>query len=65
MSLAGVCGILVGTISSVLESIGDYYACALQSGAEVPPSHAINRGDETCHPHVFRNIGFYFVNTIQ
>lgn len=47
MSLAGVCGILVGTISSVLESIGDYYACALQSGAEVPPSHAINRGDET------------------
>ncbi|XP_056016271.1 solute carrier family 23 member 1-like isoform X2 [Ostrea edulis] len=44
VSLAGVCGILVGTISSVLESIGDYYACALQSGAEVPPSHAINRG---------------------
>ena len=31
-------------IASVVESIGDYYACARMAGAPPPPSHAINRG---------------------
>lgn len=45
VSIAGTCGMLAGVIASVMESIGDYYACALQSDAGKPPSHAINRGD--------------------
>ncbi|KAI5098065.1 hypothetical protein C0J45_11792, partial [Silurus meridionalis] len=44
VSLAGVLGILAGVISSMIESIGDYYACAKLSGAPPPPRHAINRG---------------------
>ncbi|XP_052682979.1 solute carrier family 23 member 1-like isoform X2 [Crassostrea angulata] len=44
VSIAGTCGMLAGVIASVMESIGDYYACALQSDAGKPPSHAINRG---------------------
>ena len=28
----------------MMESIGDYYACAKISGAPPPPKHAINRG---------------------
>ncbi|XP_061185627.1 solute carrier family 23 member 1-like [Saccostrea echinata] len=44
VNIAGVCGMLAGVIASVLESVGDYYACAMQTGAGRPPSHAINRG---------------------
>lgn len=33
-----------GVIASIIESIGDYYACARISGAPPPPRHAINRG---------------------
>ncbi|KFZ56979.1 Solute carrier family 23 member 1, partial [Antrostomus carolinensis] len=44
VSLAGIFGILAGVISSMLESVGDYYACARLSGAPPPPKHAINRG---------------------
>ncbi|XP_030071296.1 solute carrier family 23 member 2 isoform X2 [Microcaecilia unicolor] len=44
ISLAGVFGILAGVISSMVESVGDYYACARLSGAPPPPKHAINRG---------------------
>uniref|UniRef100_A0A8B9ZBA9 Solute carrier family 23 member 1 n=1 Tax=Buteo japonicus TaxID=224669 RepID=A0A8B9ZBA9_9AVES len=32
VSLAGIFGILAGVISSMLESVGDYYACARLSG---------------------------------
>ena len=35
---------VAGVIAGVIESIGDYYACARMSGAPPPPSHAINRG---------------------
>jgi len=35
---------LVATITSILESIGDYYAAALASDVPAPPTHAINRG---------------------
>eukprot|EP00112_Aurelia_sp_Birch-Aquarium-sp1_P011657 Seg2450.1 transcript_id=Seg2450.1/GoldUCD/mRNA.D3Y31 product="Solute carrier family 23 member 2" protein_id=Seg2450.1/GoldUCD/D3Y31 len=44
VSLTGVFGMLAGVIASMIESIGDYYACARLSGAPVPPTHAINRG---------------------
>ncbi|MCI4379080.1 hypothetical protein PGIGA_G00223780 [Pangasianodon gigas] len=44
VSLAGVLGILAGIISSMIESVGDYHACARLSGAPPPPRHAINRG---------------------
>ncbi|XP_009675872.1 solute carrier family 23 member 1 [Struthio camelus] len=44
VSLAGIFGIIAGVISSMLESLGDYYACARLSGAPPPPKHAINRG---------------------
>lgn len=44
ISVAGVFGIIAGVISSMIESVGDYYACARLCGAPPPPTHAINRG---------------------
>ncbi|MEQ2201650.1 hypothetical protein XENOCAPTIV_015723, partial [Xenoophorus captivus] len=41
---AGVLGMLSATMVGIVESIGDYYACARLSGATPPPIHAINRG---------------------
>ena len=35
---------LPGVIAAMVESLGDYYACARLSGAPPPPIHAINRG---------------------
>ena len=35
---------LAGVIASIIESLGDYYACARISGAPPPPIHALNRG---------------------
>lgn len=42
--VAGVFGMLAGVFASMIESIGDYYACARLAGAPPPPTHAINRG---------------------
>ncbi|KAK3879526.1 hypothetical protein Pcinc_015910 [Petrolisthes cinctipes] len=44
VSVAGVMGMLAGVVASIVESIGDYYACAKLAGAPPPPKHAINRG---------------------
>ncbi|NXF97923.1 S23A1 protein, partial [Eubucco bourcierii] len=44
VSPAGIFGILAGVISSMLESVGDYYACARLAGAPPPPKHAVSRG---------------------
>lgn len=44
ISAAGVIGMLSAVVSSIIESIGDYYACARLSCAPPPPIHAINRG---------------------
>lgn len=44
VSVAGVLGMMAGVIASMIESIGDYYACARIAGAPPPPVHAINRG---------------------
>ena len=35
---------MAGVLASIIESIGDYYACARMSGAPPPPQHAVNRG---------------------
>ncbi|KAI0243335.1 Solute carrier family 23 member 2, partial [Lamellibrachia satsuma] len=43
-NVAGVIGMMMGILASVLESVGDYHACARISGAPPPPIHAINRG---------------------
>ena len=44
VSTAGVFGMLAGVLAGMLESIGDYYACARLAGAPPPPTHALNRG---------------------
>lgn len=44
VSVAAAFGMLAGVLSSIIESVGDYYACARLSGAPPPPKHAINRG---------------------
>ena len=36
---------IAGVITSVIESIGDYYTCARLAGALPPPPHAVNRGN--------------------
>jgi len=41
---AAFVGILAGYIASMVESIGDYYACARLSGAPTPDKNTINRG---------------------
>ena len=35
---------MAGVMAGIVESIGDYYACARFSGAPPVPQHAINRG---------------------
>lgn len=43
VTVAGVLGMFSATLAGIIESIGDYYACARLSGAPPPPVHAINR----------------------
>ncbi|KAK3105755.1 hypothetical protein FSP39_004949 [Pinctada imbricata] len=43
-SAAGYVGMLAATISSMMESIGDYFAAGRLSHAPLPPAHALNRG---------------------
>lgn len=43
VTVAGVLGMFSATLSGIVESIGDYYACARLAGAPTPPVHAINR----------------------
>jgi uracil-xanthine permease len=42
--IAGVLGMLAGYLASMIESIGDYYACARISEAPVPTARMISRG---------------------
>ncbi|KAL5021813.1 hypothetical protein ScPMuIL_000968 [Solemya velum] len=44
VSAAGFVGMLAATLSSIIESIGDYLAAARISEAPPPPQHALNRG---------------------
>lgn len=41
---AAVVGMLAGYLASIVESVGDYYACARLSGAPLPTAETINRG---------------------
>ena len=41
---AAIIGMLAGYIASMVESIGDYYACARLSGAPTPDKKTINKG---------------------
>jgi nucleobase transporter 1/2 len=41
---AAVVGMLAGYLASIVESVGDYYACARLAGAPVPKPSIINRG---------------------
>ncbi|XP_070531836.1 solute carrier family 23 member 1-like [Ptychodera flava] len=44
VSLPLVLGMFCGILASIVESVGDYHACARFSGAPPPPPHAVNRG---------------------
>ena len=44
VSASAVFGMLAGVMSSMIESVGDYYACASLTGSPPPPVHAVNRG---------------------
>lgn len=43
-STAMFVGMIAGVLTSVIESIGDYYTCARIAGAVPPPPSAVNRG---------------------
>ena len=43
-SFPGFVVLTSGVLTGIVESVGDYYACARLAGAPVPPTHAINRG---------------------
>lgn len=44
VSVAAICALLSGILATVVESVGDYHACAKLAGAPAPPMHAVNRG---------------------
>ena len=44
VTVAGVFGMLAGVLTTIIESVGNFYACARLSGAPPPPKHAMNRG---------------------
>ncbi|MBM65843.1 MAG: xanthine permease [Myxococcales bacterium] len=41
---AAIVGMIAGYIASMVESIGDYYACARLAGAPTPDAKTVNRG---------------------
>ena len=44
VSAAAVVGMIAGVMAGIVESMGDYYACARLSGAPPVPEHAVSRG---------------------
>ena len=42
--LAATVGMMAGYIASMVESVGDYYACARFSGAPIPNEETVNKG---------------------
>ncbi|XP_078483964.1 solute carrier family 23 member 1 [Ciona intestinalis] len=44
VTLSGVLGMISGVLASIIESVGDYYACARLCRIPSPPHHAVNRG---------------------
>ena len=43
-ALPAIVGMLAGYLASIVESVGDYWACARMSGAPRPDARTINRG---------------------
>lgn len=43
-SFSALVGCLLATILSILDSVGDYFACAKTCSVPPPPRHAVNRG---------------------
>ena len=43
-TLSAFVGMLAGYLASIVESVGDYYACARLSGAPVPTARVVDRG---------------------
>lgn len=43
-SISVFVGFMIATFTSILDSIGDYYACAAMCRTPPPPAHAVNRG---------------------
>ncbi len=41
---AAAVGMLAGYLASIVESVGDYYACARLAGASIPDAKTVNRG---------------------
>ncbi|KAL4240898.1 hypothetical protein ACF0H5_001680 [Mactra antiquata] len=44
VSVSSYMAMLAATMTSIIESVGDYYACARISNVTPPPAHAVNRG---------------------
>jgi xanthine/uracil permease len=42
--LAAIVGLMAGVVASIVESIGDYYACARLAGAPIPDQKVVSRG---------------------
>lgn len=43
-SAAAIVGMMAGVAASIVESVGDYYACARLSGAPIPTPKVVSRG---------------------
>ncbi|MFN3202187.1 MAG: uracil-xanthine permease family protein [Bradymonadia bacterium] len=43
-SVAAIVGMLAGVVASIVESVGDYFACARLAGAPVPDGKTVSRG---------------------
>lgn len=43
-NVAAIIGLLAGVIASIVESIGDYYACARLAGAPIPTAKVVSKG---------------------
>ena len=43
-SAAAIVGMMAGVAASIVESVGDYYACAKLSGAPIPDARVVSRG---------------------
>lgn len=43
-SAAAIVGMLAGVVASIVESVGDYFACARLAGAPIPDARVVSRG---------------------
>ena len=43
-TLSAFISFMIATLTSIIDSIGDYYACARVCNLPPPPDHAMNRG---------------------